>query len=179
MAAAGQTKPVGDSVAKVNNEIAVGSDLEFQRRWWRFEHIAWFFLSALLLANLIGVFGRGPLANAKSSSQDGTLRVNYERVERFSTPSILMVQMGPTTVHDGKCQLWVGESLVKGLGNERVIPQPLSTELVNGGLLYTFQAGTRPPPIQFQLQPAAIGITHLPLRVPGLANINLKVFVMP
>jgi hypothetical protein len=32
-------KPVEHTIEKVNDEIAVGSDLEFQRRWWRFERV--------------------------------------------------------------------------------------------------------------------------------------------
>ena len=51
MAAQQETKPVEDSVAKVDDDIAVGSDLEFQRAWWKFEKIAWFFLSLILLAD--------------------------------------------------------------------------------------------------------------------------------
>ncbi len=54
-------KPVEDSVAKVNDEIAVGEDLNFQRRWWRFENAAWMFFGLIILLDLAGLFGRGPL----------------------------------------------------------------------------------------------------------------------
>ena len=54
------TKPVQDSVAKVNDEVAVGEDLEFQRKWWRFENAAWVFFTLIIILDLCGLFGRGP-----------------------------------------------------------------------------------------------------------------------
>lgn len=29
------TEPVQDSIPKINDELAVGTDMEFQDRWWR------------------------------------------------------------------------------------------------------------------------------------------------
>ena len=50
---------VGDSVPKVNNDLAVGEDLEFQRRWWRFEKIVWPLLMLFVVVVLFVVFGCG------------------------------------------------------------------------------------------------------------------------
>lgn len=38
-----ETKPVEDTVPKVNNEVAVGEDLNFQRAWWKVERGIWIF----------------------------------------------------------------------------------------------------------------------------------------
>jgi hypothetical protein len=100
------TKPVQDSVSKINDEVAVGEDLRFQRRWWRFEKAVWTFFGVLVLLDLAGLFGRGPLAKAHKESADGALMVKYERVERFGTPSILTLHFGPTAVRDGVIRLW-------------------------------------------------------------------------
>jgi hypothetical protein len=59
------TKPVEDSVARVNYEVAVGEDLEFQRKWWKFENAAWVLFTLIIIIDLLGVFGRGPVAKAK------------------------------------------------------------------------------------------------------------------
>ena len=48
------TKPVEDTISKVNDEIAVGSDLEFQRKWWRFTHLIWIVFTAIVIADLLG-----------------------------------------------------------------------------------------------------------------------------
>lgn len=72
--------------------------------------------------------------------------ISYERIERFSTPSILTVKLGQNAIHDGKVQLWVSESLVKDLGNQRIVPQPLMSTIGQGGILYTFPATVPPYP---------------------------------
>ena len=179
MPATAPTKPVEDSVLKVNDEIAVGSDLEFQRKWWRFTHVMWMVFAGIVLADLLGCFGRGPVANAQRRTNDGSMDVKYERIERFSTPSILRIQFGQNAVKDGKIQLWVSESLIKPLGNQRVIPQPLSSAIGQNGVLYTFPATALPAGVAFGLEPTAPGIYDATLRVPGCEQINVRIFVMP
>ncbi len=178
MAALPQTKPVEDSISKVD-EIAVGSDLEFQRKWWRFTHVMWIVFAGIVIADLLGCFGRGPLANAHLRTNDGTLDLKYERIERFSTPSILRVQFGSPAIHDGKIQLWVGEAFIKSLGNQRVVPQPAASVVGAGGILYTFPATTIPASVDFELEPTAPGIYDLPLRVPGSQELKPRIYVMP
>lgn len=173
------TKPVEDSVAKINGELAVGSDLEFQRRWWRFERAMWFLLTAIVVADVLGCFGRGPLANAHTRTSDGTMDVKYERIERYSTPSVLTVQFGRSAIHDGKIQLWVSETLLKPLGNQRVIPQPSESVLDGKGTLYTFPVTPNPNSIEFAMQPASPGIRDLTLHVPGSEPLKLRIYVMP
>jgi hypothetical protein len=105
--------------------------------------------------------------------------IRYERIERFSTPSILTVNFGPHAIRDGKVQLWISETLVKGLGNQRIVPQPASSVLSRGGILYTFPAGQVPASVEFALSPSSIGVNQLRLFVPGFADANIKVLVMP
>ena len=50
------SKPVGDSIAKVNNEVAVGENLDFQRKWWRFENFIWIFFTVIIVLDLAGLF---------------------------------------------------------------------------------------------------------------------------
>jgi hypothetical protein len=174
-----QTAPVEDSVAKVNNELAVGSDLEFQKRWWRFEKFIWVLFTLIVVLNLLGGFGRGWLAKARMSAEDGSLTLTYERIARFSSPSRLQVELGPGTIRDGKIELWVSDSLVKALGNQRVIPEPVSSQVGTGGILYTFAAAGVPASVEFSLEPSSLGRQELTLRVPGKSPVTSKIFVMP
>jgi len=174
-----ETKPVKDSVPKVNNEFAVGSDLAFQARWARFERIIWILLAIFLLLSLAGVFGRGPVANAEKKASDGSIDVRYERVQRFGTPSVLTVQFPASSIKDGTIHLWADDSLVKPLGTQRVVPQPQSSVIGDGGILYTFPATGVPASVEFQTQPAVIGPSQLKLRVPGKAEFTATIFVVP
>ncbi len=179
MAAQVQTRPVEDSVSKVNDEVAVGENLEFQRRWWRFERIIWSVFLLILIADVLGCFGRGPLAKARTATSDGSMNITYERVERFGTPSILTIHFGKSAIRDGKVQLWVSDSLIKELGNQRVVPQPASSTLDGKGILYTFPVTPHPNSIEFALEPSSPGIFSLTFRVPGMQEADIKIYVMP
>lgn len=174
-----KTQPVSDSVPKINNEVAVGEDLDFQYKWWRFERVVWMCFALIVALDLAGAFGRGPLAKAHYKAPDGSMEISYERIERFSTPSILRVNFGQSTIHDGKVLLWVSDSLIKKLGNQRVVPQPTDSQVGKGGILYTFSASELPAEAEFALSPSSPGIAEVQFQVPGHAAANLKIFMVP
>jgi hypothetical protein len=173
------TTPVKDSVAKVNNEIEIGENLDFQRKWWRFENVVWVFFTIIIVLDLAGLFGRGPIAKAERRSADGTIDVKYERIERTDSPSILSIQFGPSAIQDGKIHLYVSQSLVKELGTQRVVPAPIETLIGDGGLTYTFPASTLPASVDLALEPAGPGLYDFTIGVVGSAPVNAKVFVVP
>jgi hypothetical protein len=97
--------PVEDSVPKVSNAVAVGEDLDFQRKWWRFEKVVCFFFLLILVCDLLGLFGRGWLAKATRKTTDGALTLNCERIERASTPSVMTLQFASSAIVDGHIQV--------------------------------------------------------------------------
>lgn len=174
-----KTKPVGDTVPKINDEVAVGEDLDFQRAWWRVERGIWIFFLLLIIADLLGAFGRGWLAKAHVTTHDQSLDVSYERIERYGTPSILRIELPASIIHDGKAQLWVSEDLVKSLGNQKVVPQPERSVVGQNGILYTFPVSTPPMTLEFGLQPTSIGVNRISFQSPGFEKLDLKIWVMP
>lgn len=172
-------KAVGDEVPRVDGAVAVGEDLEFQRRWWRFEKGVWIFFVLILIADISGILGRGPLAKAERRTKDGTLNVKYERVDRENTSSIMTIIPGQAAVHDGKFQLFVSNSIVQKLGAQRVIPQPETSAVGGGGVTYTFAASELPMTVQIELKPSFIGSHHFAVGVPGGERVEAKTFVLP
>ena len=173
------TQPVGDSVPKVNNEIAVGSDLKFQRRWWRFETVVWYVFAGIVLLDVLGAFGKGPLAYAQITTSDGSMHIKYERIERLGTPSMMTIQFGGNSIRDGKVQLLVSESLVEELGNTRVVPQPAVSKIGGDQIMYDFPASKFPATVQLSLEPTAPGVHHLTLQVPGAEEAQANIYVVP
>jgi hypothetical protein len=174
-----QTKPVGNPVAKVNDELDVGADLQFQKRWWRFENIIWVLFTMVILLDLAGAFGRGPLAKEEWKSSDGKVTVKYDRIERYSTPSVITVRTDPGAVRDRKIQIWVSDSVLSQFGMQRLIPEPLYSELDHGGILFTLPSASIPDSIQFLLEPKSPGMYRFALRVAGSEQLTAKVLVMP
>ena len=173
------TTPVTQSAPRVNSEIEVGEDLEFQRKWWRFENLVWILFTLIIVLDIAGLFGRGPIAKAERRSADGTINVRYERIERTDSPSILTVEFGPSAIQDGKIKLYVSESLVKSLGTQRVIPAPIETTVGDGGLTYTLPASKLPATVDLALQPSGPGIFHFTIGVVDHKPVEAKVFVVP
>ncbi len=170
----------GDEVPKVDNAVAVGEDLAFQERWWSFQTIVWTVFGLILIADVLGVFGRGWLSKAKLNDASTGMQVKYERVQRAMTPSVLSIQFAPEAVHNGTVQLYVSNSLVQGLGTQRVIPQPERTALSDGGLLYTFPAqGHGPMAVDLELQSSFPGMHGFTLQIPGMQAAGARVVVMP
>jgi hypothetical protein len=169
----------GDEVAKVDGAVAVGEDLAFQERWWTFEKIVWSFFLLVLLADVLGVFGAGWFAHTEIADAGSGMHVQYDRVARTGTPNMLAIQFGTDAAVDGKVQLIVSDSIVKALGAQRVIPQPESSTITAGGMLYNFPSGTPPGEVDFELQPAAPGIYSLTLQVRGHAAVSRRVVVLP
>lgn len=108
-------KPVEDTVPKVDNNIAVGEDLRFQHRWWTFERCIWLFFLLILVADALGLFGRGWLAKAQRSTPDNALTVKYERIERASTPSIMTIRLAPSAIQNGAAHIFLSNSIIDKL----------------------------------------------------------------
>ncbi len=172
-------RPVADTVPKVDNAVAVGEDLAFQRRWWKFENIVWSFFALILLADLSGLLGNGPLAHVKRATPDQLLEVAYDRVERATTPVKFVVKPGPAAIHNGRLQLFVSDTLVKDLGAATIAPQPAESAIGNGGITYTFPALPGPAEIQFGLLPPSSGLKHFTVGIPGGQQITEPVLVLP
>lgn len=172
-------KPVSDTVAKVDGEVAVGEDLQFQRRWWKFERAVWIGFAVILVLDLAGVFGRGPLSKAHRRANDGSIDLRYDRVQRLSTPSIMTVELGPASISSGRARLFVSESLVDGLGAQRVIPAPQETVIGADGLTYSFAVSRAPASVEFALEPGSPGLHRLTIQAVGLQPIHAEIFVMP
>jgi hypothetical protein len=169
------SKQISDSVAKVEDEVAVGEDLEFQMRWWKFEHAVWIFFALVLVLTLAGAFGRGPIAKAERIAKDGCIDVKYDRIQRTS----VTVNFGPAAIRNGRIDLYVSGSLVKELGAQRVVPSPARATIGGDGLTFMFPTSTPPASVEFALEPTGPGLHHLLLRVAGLETVNLDIAVTP
>jgi hypothetical protein len=171
--------PIADSVPKIDNKLAVGENLEFQRKWWKFERAIWIFFLLILIADLLGLFGRGWLSKGRQSDSGQTLTVDYERVARASTPSIMTLHFGPNAIHNGRILLYVSDSIVKPLGAQRISPQPAVSAMGNDGITYTFDATQLPASAQIALEPSFPGRHKFRVQVIGGTPIEASIFVVP
>jgi len=170
--------PVDDTVPKVD-ELAVGEDLAFQQRWWRFERFIWGVFLLVIMCDIAGLLGHGWLADAKASTPDRSLAIDYERIERGSSPSTMTLHFGPIAIHHGHVPVFVSDSVIRELGAQRISPQPAVSAIGSGGVTYLFSATGGPADVQFQLEPNVPGLHHFRISVPGEPAIEARVLELP
>lgn len=173
------SQEVEDSVPKVDREIAVGENLDFMRKWWKFEHFLWAFFLMILAVDVMGGLGRGWLSKARLKTPDGALTVDYDKIVRSTTPTQMTFHFGPQAIHNGHILLFVGESIVKPLGARRISPEPTQSTLGAGGITYTFPATEAPAFVEIEMEPSQPGMHHFRLQVEGSTAIEGSIFVMP
>lgn len=171
--------PVEDTVPKVDAAIAVGEDLAFQRRWWRFERLIWAFFTVLIACDLLGLFGDGWLARARASVPDGSLSIDYERIERATTPSAMVLHFGPGAVRQGHVRVFVSDAIVRDLGAQRIAPQPAVSAIGEHGISYDFPATAGPAEVQIGLEPSAAGLYRFRVQAAGEPPLDKRVLVLP
>lgn len=179
MSASPITTPVNDDVPRYNDEVAVGEDLEFQRKWWKFENTVWVIFGIVILCDVLGLFGRGWAVQARARTPDGAAELSYERMERAFTPSVMSLEINQSAIHNGQVNVYVSGSVVKDLGAARISPQPLKAIIGRGGYTYVFPATAGPATVQIALSPPSAGLTKFRVQVAGSEPIDASVFVFP
>uniref|UniRef100_A0A1I7YW47 CinA domain-containing protein n=1 Tax=Steinernema glaseri TaxID=37863 RepID=A0A1I7YW47_9BILA len=81
----------GEPVAVFTRTQRFFEDMSMQQRVWRFERVGWYLLVIVVLLALAGLFGNGPLSDAEVVSQDGRVKVEYQRLSRSGTTDNLYI----------------------------------------------------------------------------------------
>jgi hypothetical protein len=119
------------------------------------------------------------LAKAQRSDAAQTVTLDYECIERASTPSIMTFHFKPTAIRNGQIQLYVSEDLIKPLGTQRISPEPKDSAMGNNGITYTFPVTKTPAIAEIQLEPSFPGFHHFRVQVLGGQPIDANVIVVP
>ncbi|MDN4497554.1 hypothetical protein QYE73_09745 [Pseudomonas mosselii] len=123
----------------VSRRHPVQEDMPMQQRVWRFERVGWYVLVTMVLLALAGLFGNGPLSDAEVVSQDGRVRVEYQRLSRSGTTDSLFITVQGTPGQPVEVQL--AGSLLRDASIETLQPEPQRS--MSHGQAMLFQLGTR------------------------------------
>jgi hypothetical protein len=74
--------------------LQIQEDFALQAREWKVQRTAWLLFGVVVLAGVLGIFGRGLLSGA--SVTDGDLDVRYQRFERLQHPPRSNFKLVPT-----------------------------------------------------------------------------------
>jgi len=117
----------------------VHEDIPMQQRVWRFERVGWYVLVAIVLLALAGLFGNGPLSDAEVVSQDGRVRVEYQRLSRSGTTDSLFITV--QGIPGQPVEVQIEGSLLRDASIETLQPEPQQS--MSHGQAMLFQLGTK------------------------------------
>jgi hypothetical protein len=158
-----------------------GHDIEFERREWKVQRVAWVVMTLIIVAAAVGLFGNGVFAEADKTAADGSVRVDYHRIARHHQPRTLAVDVSPQFVAGGEIRIWLGKEYVNELGLQNIIPEPESTEIEPDRVVYTFTAGEGEGPFTITFYYESDGVWRQTgrLGVVDGAEITFSQFVFP
>lgn len=160
-------------------DLEVGQDLEFQRREWRVQRIAWAVMALVLLAGLAGFFGSGPLAHATAEA-DG-LTVEFDRIVRDRAPFELRVVLPPGMADSGQVDVWIDRVLLDKAEIQRVVPQPESERSDADRVVFTVAVANPDAPSELAvgLQAHDVGGFAAAVGIVDGPQVELTGFVLP
>ncbi|MEW6737114.1 MAG: hypothetical protein AB1489_37860 [Acidobacteriota bacterium] len=149
-------------------DLEIEEDLNFQHHSWKIERIGWVMMFLLVLAELLGLLGSGPLSKAIVGSKNGPLSIEYKRFERFRTVTELRFYLNTDTAGEEREYIWFNRDYLREIEIHEIAPTPDRVELRSDRVTYVFRTTDRHRPalIKFSLEPMKIGILH------GMAGLN-------
>lgn len=157
--------------------LEIQQDLEFQKKEWRAARITWVVLLTIMVATLLGVFGKGPLSKAEASDSAGAFRVEYQRFGRFGASMRLLVFAPPGP--DSSVRFALDGALLRSFQVKTITPRPSMELLLGDGVEYRFDgAPDQHAPVIFELQPAARWFVSGSVRTVG-ARVQFRQFIHP
>lgn len=158
----------------------IENNVEFERKWHRFEQVAWIGLVALLMAACFGYFGRGPQARRTAVASDGSLSVTYDRVLRSHAQSDIELIVESNASGTSDVQVRLAGAWLTSVPYLQMLPEPASSTASRDSTTYTFRSEAgRPARIRFVQGTTSIGQFRSIASVPGRADVVIEQVVLP
>ena len=158
--------------------LQIDEDFTFKRKEWMVERCGWLAMALLVVLACVGLFSNGLLSKTIVSDPGGNLKIEYERFQRFQSPSTIRVEILPSGGTNGVGLLFE-EALMRDLHIETIYPPPGDTRLAGNGTVLHFPASSLPASIVMRVKPEAIGRIGGNIGLEGHAPARLSMFVYP
>jgi hypothetical protein len=152
------------------------SEQIFHRREWFVQRSAWVVMTAVIAAAIAGVFGGGPLANARVAIGDG--HMEYERFVRKRADTEWRIKPAHHTAA-GRFRVSIDTSLLEHYEVTSIVPEPQATQLAFGQAVFEFDLGSNPADIVFHLEPEQVGPSSGEVRFGNSKPAQIQQFIYP
>lgn len=165
---------------KVNDELEVGYDEIFERRWSRAERSGYLVMLVVVAFMLAGFFGRGPFSHRTVTSAASGLAIDFEPVARSQCDTQVTFHIDNDT-DATTIDLFLDNHLVEPMGLHQFLPEPVRSQSAEGGLRLTIAV---PPHVhdtelRIMLQPSVVGPVHMIAHLQGHEPLHWTQYVVP
>jgi hypothetical protein len=136
-------------------------------------------LILFVAAAIAGAFGDGPVSNAVTTSEDGALRVEYQRFARREARQALDISV-PTQPGANEVELRLGGEYLQRVRITEIFPHPLqSSGQESGRLRFATDGSGQPVTVRIHLQAQQFGSMTGSAAVATHGEARFKQFVYP
>jgi hypothetical protein len=161
------------------DSLTIDEDLEFQRRSWRAQRIGQSLVALFVLGGLLGVFGRGWLAEREASAPGIT--VNYPGFLRLQAPAEITVRLAlDPSARERAVELWLDDAIAERFEFTEIMPEPESRRLQDGRPVHRFTVrGDSAATIRLRVNPRHCGWSRARLGLVGGPEVELRQLIYP
>ena len=161
-------------------DLEIDQDLDFERRSWTAQRIAWVLTALVLLAALAGLCGPGPLSET-TAGEGGPISLEYSRFERRHAPNSMLIHLGSGSTRDGKAQVWMDREFMENIEVHRISPEPERVELQPDRLVYEFPVpdASRPTAVSLFYEAERLGVRSGRIGLVGGQPVSFTQLVFP
>lgn len=164
--------PSSKKPGQLKSSLELEEDYPLQQKGWLLQNLATFLIFIVILLTALGLFGNGLLSTKKSEAND--IVVEYEKFVRNGGEAQLRFSMNRA---DTITYILFPLSYLDHFRIETIIPQPTSSEVQDGAVLYRFRT-KQSTIITFNLSPQQTGSCEALLKVND-TNFSLTHFTYP
>ena len=166
---------------KSRTDLELDEDEAFQRRQYIVQRIGWLLMLAVVIAALVGVFGRGPVSRKFVRSSDQSLSVQYERFARSQAQTELKLTVSKNSLTGRTLRLRLDRQYMSKFEVVEISPEPEQTDLSSDAMTLVYQVPKRDGPllVKLILEPTEFGSVEGTAGVEGKDPVLFKQFVYP
>lgn len=166
------------AMSENNSSLDYLANSAFESREIIFDRIAWAFMTAILLAAALGLFGNGFLSQAVLQTEQ--LRLEYDRFLRFGVLTTLQIEIPPHRSDAGIVAVAFPNSYLHNFRSETIVPDPESSAHGDQTLFWFTATNTgETVTVQMRLEPQKIGSIEGKIFVNGAEAYTFQQFVYP
>jgi hypothetical protein len=129
--------------------IEIAQDLEFQKKSWRVQRIAWKAMLGVAVLALLGLFGSGPVSSARTEPTASGVSARYERFVRAGGEHTLTLVLTPAAIgSDSSATVWISSDWLSGNLTLSITPQPQSETVLPDRIEFRFSVAEPDSPIE-------------------------------